>query len=153
MRSCSSYLKSFDAFGEPIGLNYDGESTFKTLLGAFVTIVIKSFLLVFATTQTIALMGYKDPTISQVSHLSQKLSRAAKFTYCLYLSLVYSIQSSDRRRKFRPSWDIGLFIFRRNGFQNWLGCRSWSAYRVNFSPASHSNANLVIRYEATYIAG
>ena len=50
MRKFSSYLKSYDAFGEPIGLNYDGEATYKTVIGALVTIAIKGFLLMFATT-------------------------------------------------------------------------------------------------------
>lgn len=80
MRNFFIYLKSYDVFGEPIGLNYDGDSTFKTLLGAFVTILIKIFLLVFATSQIIALIGYKDPIISQVSALliHKKMTSKAK---------------------------------------------------------------------------
>ena len=34
------YLVSFDAFGEPITLNYKGSSTYKTGVGAFFTVVM-----------------------------------------------------------------------------------------------------------------
>ena len=38
------YLISLDAFGEPVTLNYKGESTFKTGVGAFFTIVLRAFI-------------------------------------------------------------------------------------------------------------
>ena len=50
MRNFFSYLKSYDAFGEPIRLNYDGEATYKTVLGSLVTFTIKGFILLVATT-------------------------------------------------------------------------------------------------------
>ena len=49
---------SFDAFGEPISVNYKGETFYKTALGALCTIVIKSFILVYTIEQLIALAGY-----------------------------------------------------------------------------------------------
>ena len=39
------FLTSLDAFGEPVTLNYKGESTFKTGVGAFFTIVLRAFIL------------------------------------------------------------------------------------------------------------
>ena len=71
------FLKSQDAFGEAVTLNYDGESTYKTGLGALMTIAINTFLLVFAATQTLALFGFKDPVISQVSIVNEYI------IYCL----------------------------------------------------------------------
>ena len=62
-----SFLKSQDVFGEPVTLNYNGESTYKTWIGALVTLILKSFILVFATTEIIGLFNYKDPKITQVS--------------------------------------------------------------------------------------
>ena len=44
------WIRSFDTFGEPVVLNYDGDATYKTGLGALMTIAIKTFLLVFALT-------------------------------------------------------------------------------------------------------
>ena len=38
------YLISLDAFGEPVTLNYRGESSFKTGVGAFFTIVLRAFI-------------------------------------------------------------------------------------------------------------
>ena len=58
---------SFDAFGEPISVNYKGDTSYKTALGALCTIVIKTFILVFTIEQLIALAGYQDPQIVQVS--------------------------------------------------------------------------------------
>ena len=52
------WFKSYDTFGEPVVLNYEGDKEFRTGLGALVTITIKIFLLVFALTQTLALLGY-----------------------------------------------------------------------------------------------
>ena len=43
-----NFLKSFDVFGEPVSLNYKGGTTFKTCLGAFFSIIIKIFLLIYA---------------------------------------------------------------------------------------------------------
>ena len=39
-----TYLTSLDAFGEPVTLNYRGESSFKTGVGAFFTIVLRAFI-------------------------------------------------------------------------------------------------------------
>ena len=66
MASLWRYIKSFDSFGEPVQLNYDGDATHKTGCGALFSIAIKSFILVFALTETVKLCSYKDPIISQV---------------------------------------------------------------------------------------
>ena len=41
------YLVSFDAFGEPITLNYKGSSTYKTGVGAFFTIGLRLFIIMY----------------------------------------------------------------------------------------------------------
>ena len=45
MFSLTKYLTSLDAFGEPVTLNYRGESSFKTGIGAFFTIILRAFIL------------------------------------------------------------------------------------------------------------
>ena len=42
------FIASFDAFGEPVSLNFKGDSSYKTLVSAFFSIEIKSFIIVFA---------------------------------------------------------------------------------------------------------
>ena len=43
------FIKSFDVFGMPVTFNYgSGETTYKTMFGASLTIVIKVFILVYA---------------------------------------------------------------------------------------------------------
>ena len=44
----NKFVTSLDDFGEPVSLNYDGENTFKTKVGAIFTIAIKIFMLIFA---------------------------------------------------------------------------------------------------------
>ena len=80
MGKLCKFLKSQDAFGSAVALNYDGEATYKTGLGALMTIAIKTFLLVFAATQTLALFGCKDPVISQVSILNALSTASIKVT-------------------------------------------------------------------------
>ena len=52
------YLVSFDAFGEPITLNYKGSSTYKTGVGAFFTIGIRVFILTYGLLQLIGVLQY-----------------------------------------------------------------------------------------------
>ena len=43
-----NFMTSFDVFGEPVSLNYSGDTTFKTQIGAFCTIIIKVFVMIYA---------------------------------------------------------------------------------------------------------
>ena len=65
MRSLKAFVTSLDAFGEPISINYKGDSTYKTCLGAIFTIGLKSFVLFYALAQLVALFQFKDPEITQ----------------------------------------------------------------------------------------
>ena len=75
-----SFFKNQDVFGEPVTVNYNGESTYKTWIGALGSLSIKIFIAIFAATQVIDLFNYKDPQITQVS--------------IVYLSIYLSIQSN-----------------------------------------------------------
>ena len=63
------FIVSFDAFGEPIAVNRNGETSHKTAVGALFSIALKSFILFFASTSVLALLRYQDPQITQVSSL------------------------------------------------------------------------------------
>ena len=58
-----NFLTSFDVFGEPVSLNYKGDTSFKTFIGAIFSIIIKSFLMIYAGQQLLILFSYGDPTI------------------------------------------------------------------------------------------
>ena len=58
------YLVSFDAFGEPITLNYKGSSTYKTGVGAFFTIGLRLFIIMYGLKSLIKVLQYDDPTIT-----------------------------------------------------------------------------------------
>ena len=45
-----NFLKSLDIFGNPVSLNYRGETSFKTGIGAFFSIAITVLLFVYAST-------------------------------------------------------------------------------------------------------
>ena len=58
-----TFLRSFDVFGAPVSLNYKGETTFKTFIGALFSIAIKIFLIIYASNQLLTLFSYGDPSI------------------------------------------------------------------------------------------
>ena len=67
MKRLGGLLRRQDAFGEPITINYRGETTFTTMLGAIVSFAEKVFILVVAVMGLIDLFTYKDPNITQYS--------------------------------------------------------------------------------------
>ena len=63
MSSILNRIKSLDNFGEPIGVNYKGESSFKTIPGAVLSVALLIFLLVFAGQSFLGLVNYDNPQI------------------------------------------------------------------------------------------
>ena len=51
-----NYLVSLDVFGEPVTLNYRGESTFKTGIGAFFTIILRAFIFSYGLLELIGVL-------------------------------------------------------------------------------------------------
>ena len=72
MFSLNKFLVSFDAFGEPITLNYKGSSTFKTGIGAFFTISLRVFILIYGLISLIDVLYHKNPQISQYTIYSHR---------------------------------------------------------------------------------
>ena len=65
MPSFLRYLVSFDDYGEPVGVSYKGEGSFKTGIGAFFSLAMQVFLLLFAGKGFLGLVDFKDPQITQ----------------------------------------------------------------------------------------
>ena len=65
-----NFWTSFDIFGEAVGLNYKGNNTYKTALGALFSIVIKCFIIVFFLVSLVERLQFADPQITQVSFSS-----------------------------------------------------------------------------------
>ena len=61
------YFKSYDKFGSNMAINYKGEDTFNTFLGAFCSINLQIFILIFAFYSLIKVWTFEDPQITQVS--------------------------------------------------------------------------------------
>ena len=77
-----SFFTSLDVFGEPVVINYKGETSFKTAPGALLTLAIKAFLLFFVVQGTFALCNYDDPQVLQVS-------RFVPVNFLIYFSVHY----------------------------------------------------------------
>ena len=67
------FLQKQDSFGEPVSINYRGEVTFTTMVGAIVSIVEKIFILVVGAMGLLDLMTYQDPNITQYSVYDARL--------------------------------------------------------------------------------
>ena len=63
--SLYKFLLAFDAYGNPISVNFRGATSYKTGLGAVFTVLIKGFLLFYLATSLLDLREYKDPQITQ----------------------------------------------------------------------------------------
>ena len=61
MSKFKDYLKSWDQFGNATTMNYKGDRTYKTSGGAFFSIGIQTFLLVFGLFALMEVMAYQDP--------------------------------------------------------------------------------------------
>ena len=61
MPSFQNWFKSFDGYGEPITVTYKGETTYKTLGGALLTIAMRSFMLLFTVFGVLGLFSYDRP--------------------------------------------------------------------------------------------
>ena len=54
-------LRSFDQYGAPIKLTYDGEEDYNTIGGGIASLCQRTLLLAFFCLQLIAVFDYKDP--------------------------------------------------------------------------------------------
>ena len=62
-----SRIRDFDSFGMAISVNYRGDSLYRTLPGAFLTLIFKVLILVFTILSVLELLAYRNPNVSQVS--------------------------------------------------------------------------------------
>ena len=67
-------IRSLDMFGDPVGLQMAGKSTFPTIGGGLATAVLKLFSLSFFCKQLIALVNYEDPQINSFTVLDNRES-------------------------------------------------------------------------------
>ena len=85
MTTILTFLKGQDAFGEPVRINYKGDTEYKTMWGATLTLLHGIFILAVTIIGVIDLVGYENPTISSVSLISNALtqhSNVADFPFC-----------------------------------------------------------------------
>ena len=67
MKSLGNKFRQLDTFGEPVQVNYKGESTYKTSLGACCSLMLLWFILGYGTFTFLKVIAYQDPQITQVS--------------------------------------------------------------------------------------
>ena len=61
-----SFLKNYDLFGEKVSMNYRGDSTFKTWLGTFCTVISSTVLIFYACLKMQQLFLGTNPNISSI---------------------------------------------------------------------------------------
>ena len=61
MASLLGRLVALDSFGEAVSVNYRGDSTFKTGVGAFFTVCLRVLILHYSVSQFIEVTQFKDP--------------------------------------------------------------------------------------------
>ena len=64
----SSFLKHFisiDDYGEPVSVSYKGDSTYKTPVGAVLTLGMRLLMLIFTIYGVLKLTDFQDPQITQ----------------------------------------------------------------------------------------
>ena len=59
------WFVSLDGYGEPVSVSYKGDSSYKTLIGALLTVGMRSFMLFFTLLAVFELLDYKNPQINQ----------------------------------------------------------------------------------------
>ena len=57
------FILARDVLGHPITINYKGEDTYKTKVGAFLSIGVQVMVLIFLAMKVIALIDMSDPNI------------------------------------------------------------------------------------------
>ena len=62
-----SRVRDLDSFGIAVSVNYRGDSMYRTLPGAFLTLIFKVLILVFTILSVLKLLAYRNPNVSQVS--------------------------------------------------------------------------------------
>ena len=65
MKKFGKFLKKLDAFGHAVTINYRGDEMYKTVWGAMLTLMQKSFILVVTIIGVFDLFNYREPKITQ----------------------------------------------------------------------------------------
>jgi hypothetical protein len=60
-----NYIKSYDEYGQPISLNYEGSETFQTLPGGLLSLTVRIILICYTLLNFTAMTEKKDWTITQ----------------------------------------------------------------------------------------
>ena len=77
MAKFGAFIRSHDAFGQSIGLNYRGESHYKTLGGGLLSLAFKLAMLSFLVAQSIMVFNFEDPKITSYEVYEQRGNMAA----------------------------------------------------------------------------
>ena len=76
MRSFTTYLRSFDKFGEPYSINFKGNQSHQTLFGGILSIIaaICTILYGLKKVQKLVLLGDPNITFNQLNHDAQTIA-------------------------------------------------------------------------------
>ena len=64
-RIVQKFVNSVDIYGEPVQLNYRGQSTYKTKIGSLATLATVGLMLAFTYSKAVQLITRSNPSITQ----------------------------------------------------------------------------------------
>jgi len=101
----SQFLRSFDKFGEPVKMLYKGEDTYKTKLGAILSLLLNTVVLVYLVKKGIALVTKSDSAIQVLEKYTSRSvdNNTYNFSDCQFKPFIVSTLSKDGK-----NFDEGL---------------------------------------------
>ena len=72
MKGARKFVRGCDTSGSPVQFNFKGETEHKTLGGGLGSLIIRFLVLLYGSTQILAVMNYRDPQISSYTVLEDR---------------------------------------------------------------------------------
>ena len=95
------YVKSYDVYGQPISLHYEGEDTYKTCPGGLISMVILFIIYVYALVKGKQMMVREEWSLVRQEVVSSydELQRAHNFNESEYSNISLALQFYTRKEK------------------------------------------------------
>ena len=95
------YIKSFDQYGQPITLHYQGEDTFKTCPGGFISLIVLFFITMYTILKGKSMFQRQDWTLIQQTVVSsvEELNNAYDLGSQTYSNISISLQFYEKKAK------------------------------------------------------
>ena len=94
-----NYIKSYDEYGQPISLNYQGSETFQTLPGGLLSLVVRIILISYTILKFSAMTEKKDWSIIQQTIVTDIEDIKQPKHFKNFTNVTMALQISKKREK------------------------------------------------------